>query len=211
MAAGDGSIKLWKWTTSGFAFWTSILEEQDDGIITLAVKNGTTLYAGLQGGTMQIFDLHTLSLIRTLAVGDADILSIVVTDDGCLATTADGMLHVFSHSFMLEAAIKAHEGLALSCHSALGGRVVYTGGNDGTLKIWHFEKQQSKLPTRSEALQGDQLLAGKKQVVSILTLDFRPPFRSARKLRPVPIHQCFRRISRRGEVPRSDKRECQQH
>lgn len=78
----------------------------------------------------------------------------MVTDDGCLATTADGMLHVYSHSFMLEAAIKAHDGLALSCAAALGGKVVYTGGNDGAVRIWHFETQQSKLPTRSEALQG---------------------------------------------------------
>lgn len=148
-----------------------MLEEEDDGVITLAVKNSTTLYAGLQGGSMQIFDLHTLCLIRTLAVGDADILSIVVTDDGCLATAADGMLYLYSHSFMLEAAIKAHDGLALSCTVAHGGRVVYTGGNDKTLKVWHFESQQSKQPTRSEALQGEsQLLLALNFMILISTL-----------------------------------------
>jgi len=118
------------------------------------VRNSTTLYAGLQGGSLRIFDLHTLTLIRTLSIGDDDVLAIVVTDDGCLATTADGMLYLYSHSFMLEAAIKAHDGLALSCIAADGGKVVYTGGNDGALRIWHFETQQSKFPTRSEALQG---------------------------------------------------------
>lgn len=150
----DCSEQLWQWTAHGFRFWISLLEEQDDGIIALALRNRTTLYAGLQGGSMRIFDLHTLTLIRTLSVGDADILAIVVTDDGCLATTADGMLYLYSHSFMLEASVKAHNGLTLSCMAAHGGRVVYTGGNDRSLRIWHFETQQGKLPTRSEALQG---------------------------------------------------------
>lgn len=107
---------------------------------------------------MQIFDLNTLTLIRTLSTGDADVLGIVLTDDGCLATTADGMLYLFSHSFMLEAAIKAHEGLALTCTAANGGTVVYTGGNDSTLRLWHFEVQQNRLPTRSEAIQGTAVL-----------------------------------------------------
>jgi di- and tripeptidase len=132
------------------------MDEQDEGVITLAVKDSTTLYAGLQGGSIRIFDLLTLTVIRVLAVGEADILTIVTTEDGCLATSADGMLYKYSQSFMLQVNLRAHQGLALSCISSRDGTIAYTGGNDGTLRIWQFPTLPSASPTRSEALQGER-------------------------------------------------------
>lgn len=55
---------------------------------------------------------------------------------------------------MLESALQAHGDIALSCAASKDGAFLYSGGNDGTLKVWRGKTMEILSPTRSEAIQG---------------------------------------------------------
>jgi di- and tripeptidase len=144
-------------------------------VLSLAVKDNVTLFAGLQGGTIRIFDLTTFSTIRVLSSGPADVLALCIAGDSCLATTASGQLQVehicqarrysqaadppiycktWNSSFTLIDSIQAHSEIALSCASSISGAYLYSGGNDATIKVWQAMSSNISKQVQSESLQG---------------------------------------------------------
>ncbi|KAK0547065.1 hypothetical protein OC846_003652 [Tilletia horrida] len=178
-ASGDGSIKLWNTYPDGSLSLRATLQQNSDsedggsrtggdeedpgGILTLAHRPNTLL-AGTQAGTIEIWDLETLTTVRTLRAHADDVLSLStsahhysagsgnstgpVADEDvyvCFSSGADGEVRRWDGQFACTASWKAHDGLALACvplRSAIGGgptggisRII-TGGSDNQVKVW---------------------------------------------------------------------------
>lgn len=94
---GDGTIKLW--SLDGDADigprWPKALENGDDSVLAL-VLDGTLLYAGRLEGAINIWDLDTRQLIRTVNAHTADALTLAVGHGLIFSGAANGYAKVAS-------------------------------------------------------------------------------------------------------------------
>ncbi|KAL7005333.1 hypothetical protein EMMF5_005170 [Cystobasidiomycetes sp. EMM_F5] len=151
--AGDGVIKLWTCNSTGFAFRNVLAEDDDCAVLSLASRDDATLFAGFQNGMIRVFDLHTGSGIRNLSATTDDIMSLSLLQDSCIATTSNGNLQLWSPAFLLDGTYHSHDGIALSSAVSADGTFIYTGGNDGTMKIWQIGSGNQTI-VQSDALEG---------------------------------------------------------
>lgn len=71
------------------------LLDDEAAVHALAVRENTTLYAGEQGGAIRVWDLETLTCIRTLSGHREDVLTMTVLPGGDLFSgCAGGVLTV---------------------------------------------------------------------------------------------------------------------
>lgn len=158
--SGDGEIRIWRCRTQaeeeggqGSLELLATLETSPRGeVAVLALSTwsrsspttGTpasshTLFAGLQGGLIDVFDLETFTLIRTLVSHQDDVLSLVSISQSeneaadspeqngipihssnslsapCLYSgSADGELKKWNENFVMKKSWKAHDGIVLS-------------------------------------------------------------------------------------------------
>lgn len=148
---------MWLSCSSGLVFHHHLLDEQEEGVLALEVKDSTTLYASFQGGKIRVFDLATFTMLRTLSAGSEDVLGLARAGDSCVSTCADGTLQIWNKAFSLESSRAVHDGIALSCSASTDGQYIYTGGNDGLLKVWYRNSSQQISAMQSEALQGEYM------------------------------------------------------
>ncbi|KAJ2682072.1 hypothetical protein H4R19_007203, partial [Coemansia spiralis] len=89
-AASDGAIKLWRLSSAGIEEARLLdrgaaadgdgVGDDDVCIHSLALDDGL-LFAGLQSGEVEVWDIETMQLIRTLdGGGTANVLSLLVHD-----------------------------------------------------------------------------------------------------------------------------------
>lgn len=92
---GDGSIKLW--SLDGHADVApdkpTSLENGDDSILALAL-DGTVLYSGRLEGDIDVWDLDTRQLIRTVKAHASDVLTIAVGHGLIFSGAANGIAKV---------------------------------------------------------------------------------------------------------------------
>ena len=76
---GDGTVKLWALNrqANGAIEELATLDNGDDSILAMAI-DGTFLYTGRLGGHVNVWDLDTRQLIRSVKAHSADILTISV-------------------------------------------------------------------------------------------------------------------------------------
>lgn len=76
---GDGTVKLWSLNSdeSGALTEESSLEKGDSSILSMAL-DGTVLYTGRLEGEVNLWDLDTRQLIRTVKAHNADVLALAV-------------------------------------------------------------------------------------------------------------------------------------
>ena len=76
---GDGTVKLWALNrqVDGAIEELVTLENGDDSILAMAL-DGTFLYTGRLGGYVNVWDLDTRQLIRSVKAHSADILTLSV-------------------------------------------------------------------------------------------------------------------------------------
>lgn len=88
---GDGTIKLWSLDheAQGAISEPTSLENGDDSVLALAL-DGTLLYSGRLEGDVNVWDLDTHQLIRSIKVQDADILTLAVGHGLIFCGTSDG-------------------------------------------------------------------------------------------------------------------------
>lgn len=92
---GDGTIKLWSLghgANTGPNKPTS-LENGDNSVLALAL-DGTVLYSGRLEGDVDVWDLDTQQLIRTIKVHSADVLTLAVGHGLIFSGTANGIAKV---------------------------------------------------------------------------------------------------------------------
>ena len=92
---GDGSIKLWSignGENTGPNMPIS-LENGDNSVLTIAL-DGTVLYSGRLEGDIDVWDLDTRQLIRTVKIHSADILTLAVGHNLVFSGAANGTAKV---------------------------------------------------------------------------------------------------------------------
>lgn len=107
----------------------------------------TTLFAARQGGQVDVWDLETRTLLRSLPAGGkekSDVLALTAAppgreEAGVYAASADGWVRHFDARFHLAQAWKAHAGTVLCADLVLPRGLppfLLTGGDDSLLKVW---------------------------------------------------------------------------
>ena len=111
------------------------LTSSDDGILTM-IHIDSLLYTGCVSGTINLWDLDTLQLIRSVKAHKTDILSLAGIGDFAFSGSAKGFLKKWDvvRGFECVNQWQAHSGTVLS--SIVGGKKLITGGNDCFLSIW---------------------------------------------------------------------------
>lgn len=160
--SGDETIKLWHATRSGLSLLATLESPNADGNAVLALASWkTTLFSGLQGGEVEVWDLETCTLVRTIRAHTDDVICVeTCAESGLLFTAgADGKVNTWDRSFRNVGRVQAHDGIVLSLAKISGAvadgdrspdglngrsstgpqaRVVQlvTGSSDNRIRIW---------------------------------------------------------------------------
>ncbi len=154
---GDGTIRLWRLDkdAGGAITEPQSLENGDNSVLTMAV-DGTLLYSGRLDGDLNVWDLDTRQLIRSVKAHSADVLTLAVSGKLIFSGGANGYAKVkrpntptqasyrlcyvqkFNQRYECISRWKAHNQLILaSAVASFQGRSIYvTGGNDDCVAIW---------------------------------------------------------------------------
>ncbi|SNX84559.1 related to DUG2 - putative di- and tri-peptidase [Melanopsichium pennsylvanicum] len=156
--SGDESIKLWHATrSSGLSLLATLESPNADGNAVLALASWkTTLFSGLQGGEVEVWDLETCTLVRTIRAHSDDVICVeTCAEQGLLFTAgADGKVNIWDRNFRNVGRLQAHDGIVLSLAKirAVGSDgkekeeeygsekamvvQLVTGSSDNLIKIW---------------------------------------------------------------------------
>lgn len=137
--SGDSDIKIWECTAGGGLS----LHREFNGLTGAALSLGyrdSLLYAGLQDGEIDVWDLETGARIRTIEAHEADVMAMAVLGSEVYTGAADGRVLRINGAFDCTAAFNAHSDSVLACtvvRAAAGpGYELITAGNDSYVKIW---------------------------------------------------------------------------
>lgn len=93
--AGDGTIKLWSIDALSSSGIVQIAKFKNPGSNVLSLSfRGSFLYAGLSGGTANVYNLASHQLVQRLNVGYGDVSQILVSTDSILCGTSQGWVKV---------------------------------------------------------------------------------------------------------------------
>lgn len=142
---GEGRIVLWRIDAEHGGAISSIYtleddREEGDSILSIA-RDGTFLYAGRFDGEVNVWDLETRQLVRSLKADTGDVLTLSL-GSGCLfAGGKAGHVQKYNQNYEPLSNFRAHDGLILaSAYTTFNGKAtLVTGGNDDSIVIWHIE------------------------------------------------------------------------
>lgn len=184
--SGDEDVKIWSFNArqnsgNGRLELLTTLSSGSSGeggaVLSLANWQDTTLFVGKQSGSIEVWDLETHALLRTLhGHGQEDVLAMLATGVGGSSSSlfsagADGYVCRHDASFKVTHRWAAHGpgGSVLSCallptstseHDELDEEAastaaacrILTGGSDGTLRVWSLLVS----PTTGKSTAGEQ-------------------------------------------------------
>lgn len=162
VGGGDGTVKLWSLDLKQ----VQTLSASDDGVLTMT-RIDSLLYAGCISGTINLWDLDTLQLIRSVKAHKADVLSLSGIGGFAFSGSANGYLKNWDLSYSLQKSCfnisrgfecknqwQAHSGIVLS--STIGGTRLITGGSDCHLAVWDIS---ASVPSEPKEETGILLLS----------------------------------------------------
>jgi di- and tripeptidase len=139
---GDGRILLWRIdpTRRGLISNIHTLEdgrEEGESILSLA-REGSFLYSGRFDGEVNVWDLETRQLVRSLKASTGDVHSLTLGGGALFAGGKSGVVQKFNEHYETVSTFKAHNGLILaSAYTTYNDKqTLVTGGNDSTVVIW---------------------------------------------------------------------------
>lgn len=92
---GDGIVKLWSLNSDESAALTEEISlENGDGSVLSMALDGTVLYTGHLEGDVNVWDLDTRQLIRTVKAHSADVLALAVGDGLLFSGGSNGIAKV---------------------------------------------------------------------------------------------------------------------
>ncbi|RCH87437.1 hypothetical protein CU098_007221, partial [Rhizopus stolonifer] len=106
----------------------------DKGILCLALSEDGYLFCGVQGGDVQIWDLETHQMIRSVMAHTDDVLAVTIRGSGFVSASADGSIKFWSEGFQFRESLGDHQGIVLSLTSS--GNNLISGSNDHSIKFW---------------------------------------------------------------------------
>ena len=91
---GDGDVKIWDLDMTH----KKTLSCTDDGVLTM-IRVDSLLYTGSIAGTVNLWDLDTLQLIRSVRAHQADVLSLSGVGDFAFSGSAKGFIKKWDLSY----------------------------------------------------------------------------------------------------------------
>lgn len=155
--AGDETIRLWTlYDDALFLLHTLELPAPSgDAILTLGAWENTLL-AGKQGGAIDVWDIESRTLIRTLRGHTDDVLCLQLAEPGVermfFSGSADGHVCRWDGYFRCTARWLAHDDIVQTCAVYKGNMAssmryswlttepeLITGSSDASVRVWPFE------------------------------------------------------------------------
>ncbi|KAJ2776481.1 hypothetical protein H4R18_005650 [Coemansia javaensis] len=142
-AASDGAIKMWRLAgatieEAGVLGGSSETEDEDEDVCVKALAlNDGLLFAGLQGGGVEVWDLETMQRIRTLpGTGSSDVLSLAIHANCLYSGAADGTIRVWGPDLKLTGWISTASDSVLALVAAADDDLLVSGTDDGSVSFW---------------------------------------------------------------------------
>ena len=135
--SGGSDIKIWKILPRGDLQLIRSFTDLAGAVFSLCIRD-SLLYAGLQDGEIDVWDLETGSCIRSIHAHEADVLSMVVLGDDVYTAAGDGRVLRVNETFDCTAAFKAHSGIVASSIVVEGEGASWdliTAGDDSYVKV----------------------------------------------------------------------------
>lgn len=180
---GDGAVKIWALdsTRSGAISELHTLDdprEEGESVLSLTV-DGSFLYAGRLSGEVNIWDLDTRQLVRSLRCQTDDVLALSVGGGYLFCAGVTGVIEKFNAQCERVAGFQAHDGRILaSAFSGHMNRPVYlTGGNDSTILIWDV-KDCIQARTKAQKTSNEKLIESLRQFISYRTVSSDPLYQA---------------------------------
>lgn len=146
-------------------------------IRALALSSDDRMLASASSGQLKVWNMKTLSCLRTLECGQALCASFLPGDRIVLLGTKTGELelHDVSTSTLIES-IKAHEGAIWTLAVHPDGRSVVTGSADKSARFWRFDVIEEEIPGTRRTTQRLKLTQTRELKLSdeILSVGFSP-------------------------------------
>ncbi|KAH7381298.1 hypothetical protein DE146DRAFT_670118 [Phaeosphaeria sp. MPI-PUGE-AT-0046c] len=180
---GDGRILFWRIDPSSGGGISIICEledgrEEGESILSLA-REGTFLYSGRFDGEINVWDLETRQLVRSLKASTGDVHTLTLGGAVLYAGGKSGRVQKFNEHYETITSFKAHEGLILaSAFTKYKDKsMLITGGNDNTVVIW--EARDCAEPNAvARRNNNDLMVESLNQFVSFRTVSSMPRYRA---------------------------------
>ncbi|PGH14313.1 hypothetical protein AJ79_03135 [Helicocarpus griseus UAMH5409] len=176
--SGDGSVKLWELGKGkeGAPIELAELKNGSDSVLSIAI-DGTFLYCGLSGGSVNIWNLDSRQIIKKLTAHTGDLWAIDVLGGVTITGDSSGVVRKLNSRFEDIGSWIAHEGTMLASAAGIfnGRRIYATGGNDNTVAIWDLTEHpqdSGEIP----AVGNDEMVNSLAKFVAFKTISSRPKF-----------------------------------
>ncbi|KAH8722852.1 hypothetical protein GQ44DRAFT_774634 [Phaeosphaeriaceae sp. PMI808] len=180
---GDGRILIWRIDPKKGGALSSICvledgREEGESILSLA-REGTFLYSGRFDGEVNVWDLETKQLVRSLKATTGDVQTLTFGCGVLFAGGKSGRVQKFNEHYETITSFKAHDGLilALAFTTYNDEPTLVTGGNDNTIVIWKV-KECSEPNTIVKRSNNDLMVESLTQFVSFQTVSSLPKYRA---------------------------------
>jgi di- and tripeptidase len=180
---GDGRILLWRIDPARGGLITSICaledgREEGESILSLA-REGSFLYSGRFDGEVNVWDLETRQLVRSLKASTGDVHTLTLGGGVLFAGGKSGVVHKFNEHYETMSTFKAHNGLILaSAYTTYNDKsTLVTGGNDNTVVIWEVRDCAEPMATARRS-NNDLMVESLSQFVNFRTVSSLPKYRA---------------------------------
>lgn len=179
---GDGIIKIWKVDdrNGGAISELFVLEdgrEEGESVLTIAV-DGSFLYSGRTDGEINVWDLETKQLVRSLKAHVGDVLTVSVGGGFLFSAGLDGEIEKFDRRYESVSRYRAHEGriLASAFIDHKDRKLFVTGGNDHSIAVWDIA-DCADTPIELRRTSYEQLSESLKRFISYRTVSSDPRYK----------------------------------
>ncbi|CAN9194760.1 unnamed protein product [Alternaria alternata] len=180
---GDGRILLWRIDPAQRGAITSIYtledgREEGESILSLA-RESSFLYSGRFDGEVNVWDLETRQLVRSLKATTGDVHTLTLGAGVLYAGGKTGVMQKFNEHYESITSFKAHDGLILaSAFTRYNDKpTLVTGGNDNTVVIWEV-RDCAEPNAVSRRSNNDLMVESLSQFVSFRTVSSLPKYRA---------------------------------
>nr|AJD23181.1 peptidase family M20/M25/M40 protein [Onygena corvina] len=176
--SGDGTVKLWELGHDPGVAPKEIftLQNKDESVLSIT-NDGPFLYCGLSGGAINIWNLESRQIIKTIPNHTGDVWAIDIVKGYILSGDSDGIVKKFNSRFEEIGSWTAHDGRMLTSTSGnvKDRRIFATGGNDNTVALWDVtdEKADSQ---QIPAISNDEMVNVLARFVAFKTISGRSDF-----------------------------------
>ncbi|KAF3039077.1 hypothetical protein E8E11_005593 [Didymella keratinophila] len=180
---GDGRILLWRIDPTRGGLITNICaledgREEGESILSLA-REGSFLYSGRFDGEVNVWDLETRQLVRSLKANTGDVHTLTLGAGVLFAGGKSGIMHKFNEHYETMSTFKAHNGLILaSAYTTYKDKpTLVTGGNDNTIVIWEVRDCAEPMAAARRS-NNDLMVESLSQFVNFRTVSSLPKYRA---------------------------------